>query len=334
MSQTPSTPKQSKISQRLALRTLFLVVLLGGVYFGYQWWKDQSGDLAGLKPAQTVGWLAAIQFQANGQQAVAFDPTGKLMPSGGWKDGNTDRDITWNPSGNRIFFVSDREENNFHVFRWNPTDGSDPARRTIGSRSRSLPMFPRQAGPDADASALITSGGFVLEYRPKDLSTVQVLPPLGREVVQSSYEEGGGAADQFSGVYAKFGNSFKVARWCKGKDYIAAIMRRDDGEVLILQNMQPTTEGKLPRPEAIVAGDHVEFDVNPQDGSVVFAVQNFQWPIPEAIPAQFHKGNKITRPFAHLLGRIDPEDKSPIVRIGGSNDDTVDRGDHHGRVDL
>jgi hypothetical protein len=307
----------------VALRTLILILILGGCYFGFTWWKDKSQDLSGVVPAHTAGWLAAVQFQDQGQQAVAFSADGKMTPSSGWKPGNTDRDITWNPSGNRVFFVSDREENNFHVFRWNPTDGSDPVRRTIGSRSRSLPMFPRQASEDADGSALITSGGLILEYRPKDLSMVQVLPPIGREIVESNDESGGGAEDQFSGAYEKFGNAFKVARWCKGKNWIAAIMVRDEGEVLIVQNMQPTADGKQSRPEPVAAGDHVSFDVNPQDGSIVFSVQNFQWPNEDAIPPQFHKGNVITRPFANFVGRIDPDDKSAMTPIAASADDKI-----------
>jgi hypothetical protein len=317
------TPIQPKISHKLAVRTLVLILILGAVYFGYETFKDKSQDITDLKPANTIGWLAAVQFQPDGQQAVAFSPEGKMTSSSNWKSGNTDRNITWNPSGNRIFFVSDREENNFHVFRWNPTDGSDPVRRTIGTRSRSEPQFPREAVENGDRSALITSGGFVLEYAPKDMSTRQVLPPQEKEIAQSSEEEGGGSSDQFSGAYAKFGNSFKVARWCKGKTWIAAIMRRDQGEILVLQNMQAKPDGRLPRPMPVAAGDKIEFDVSPKDGSIVFAVQNFQWPDENTIPPQFHKGNTITRPFNHIVGHVDPGSSVMEGPIAASKNDDI-----------
>lgn len=321
MSEHPTPPSQPKIAQRLAIRTLLLVIVLGSLYLGYQKWHDVSQDITAVKPADTVGYLAAIQIQDNGQQAVAFGPDGKMVASKAWHPGVTDRDITWNPSGNRVFFVSDREENNFHIFRWDPTDNSEPIRRTIGSRSRGEPQFDRENTEDSDKTALITSGGFVLEYQPKDMSTRQILPPLGKETTKSSDDEGGGSQGQFSGAYSEIGNSFKIARWCKGGNWIASVMRRDQGEVLVMQNLTPTKEGKLPRPIPITAGDTVNFDVNPKDGSIVYTVQNFQWPLPQMIPPQFQKGNKVTRPFANLMGHIDP-DKDPEAPIGASIDDS------------
>ncbi len=326
MSESLPTPTQPKISHRLAVRTLFLILVLGAVYFSYTWWKDKSQDLTDLKPATTRGWLAAVEYQQDGQQVVTFSPDGKVVASPGWKPGMTDRDLTWNPSGNRLFFVSDREDNNFNIFRWNPTDGSDPVRKTTGSRSRGEPQFNRESAEDSDKSALITSGGFVLEYTPKDMSTRQVLPPLGRDIVQSSDEEGGGSTGQFSGAYEKFGNSFKIARWCKQKTWIAAVMRRDQGEVLILQNLAPNAEGKLPRPLPVAAGEHVDFDVNPKDGTIVFVVQGFQWPDETQIPAEFRKGNKVTRPFAHLVGHIDPDAKANEGPLAASKDDEISFG--------
>lgn len=329
MSQPTPTPAptQPKIVHRLVVRTLVLILILGVCVKGYQWWLDKSGDITNLKPAQTFSWIAAVQYQQDGQQAIAISPDGKITPAPGWKTGKTDRDVTWNPSGNRIFFVTDREENNFHVFRWNPTDGTDPVQKSFGTRSHSLPMFTRQDIEGADDSALITSGGFVLEYVPKNMSTLQLLPPTGKEVSTASEDEGGGQSDQFSGAYSKLGNSFKSAQWCKGREWIAAIMRRDEGEVLILQYMHQDNEGKFPPPHLVAAGEHVEIDVNPADGTVIFAVQNFQWPSEEMIPSQFRKGNKVTRPFSHYLGKIDPGDGAgelpPVVPLAMSKDDKI-----------
>jgi hypothetical protein len=170
--------------------------------------------------------------------------------------------------------------------------------------------------------ALIISGGFVLDYAQKEMSTKQILPPQTREMSQTSDEEGGGSGSQFGASYGDLGNSFRVARWCKDKTWVAAVMRRDDGEVLIMQNMTPNSDGKYPSPLPLDAGDRIDFDVDPQDGSLVYTVQNFQWPSPKLIPDQFKKGNKITRPYHHAIVKFDPEAKSREV-IAMSNDDNI-----------
>jgi Tol biopolymer transport system component len=170
--------------------------------------------------------------------------------------------------------------------------------------------------------ALIISGGFVLDYTQKDMSTRQVLPPLGREVSTTSEEEGGGSGSQFTGPYAELGNSFRIARWCKNKDWIAAIMRRDEGEILILQHMLPNADGKYPSPIPVEAGDKVDFDVDAQDGSIVYTVQGFQWPSPKLVPDAFRKGNKVLRPYRHAVLKLDPDTKQRFL-IDRTLDDSV-----------
>jgi hypothetical protein len=316
------TPSQPKISHKLAIRTLILVLILGSLYLGYQVWQDKSKDLS-FGPANTQGWIGAVEFKDDGQQAVAFDPTGKKMASPAWKAGRTDREITWDPSGNRLFFVSDREENNFHVFRWNPTDGSEPQRRTIGSRAFGYPEFSREPSDEKEDVSLVVCGGYVLEYHPKEQTTTQMLPIQGREITQSDDEQSGGAGGQFSGFYSQLGiTSFKMAKWCKGKTWIAAVMHRQQGEILVMQKMTPGADGKIPKPIPVVAGDHIDFDVNPKDGTLVYSCQNFQWPDDTHVPAEYTKNNKITRPYSHVVMHVDPDAPNPEP-LALSKDDVI-----------
>ena len=89
-------------------------------------------------------------------------------------------------------------------------------------------------------TGLMTAGGFVLEFDPKKGSTHQVLPPVGKERGSQEAEEG--SASQFDEIYQRLGSSFREAKWLKGKEYVAAVMRREEGgEILIVQYPGPTT---------------------------------------------------------------------------------------------
>ncbi len=327
----PSTT-QPKIYHKLVLRTLILVLALGGLFLGFQYYEGTKGDLGGMAKSDTVGLIAALHYLNEGAETVIFKPDGKMVKDAGYKPGSTDRDLTWRPDGNFLFFVSDRIDQTVQVFRWSPGQASSEA-RTIGTRGRSNPSFSVEDLPDADTTALITSGGFVLEFNPKDRSTRQVLPPLSREITQGGSDDEKGADSQFSGIYGKLGSSFKLAKWCKNKRWIAGVMKRDSGEILVLQDMTLAVvkgpDGKdvetFKPPIPIVAGDHIELAVNPKSGDVVYAVQGFAFPDPDKIPAQFVKGNKITVPFHHGIFTIDPEKggEPPII---ASQDDKMSFG--------
>ena len=323
---------QPKIYQKLVLRTLMLVIVLGALFMGFQYYEGTKNDLGGMAKTDTVGQIAAINYLDEGAQAVIFKPDGTVVKDSGYKPLSTDRDLTWRPDGNFLFFVSDRIEKTVQVFRWSPAQSSAEA-RTFGTRGRSNPSFPAEDLPDANDTALITSGGFVLEYNPKDRSTRQILPPLGREIVQGGSDEEKGSDSQFSGTYGKIGTSFKLAKWCKAKKWIAGIMKRDSGEVLVLQDMTPVVskgaDGKdaesYKSPMVVAAGEHIEMAINPKDGTVVYAIQGFAFPDPEKVPAQFIKGNKILLPFHHGIFTVDP-DKGQAPPIVFHKDDKVSFG--------
>jgi hypothetical protein len=197
-----------------------------------------------------------------------------------------------------------------------------PSQRTEGTRGRSNPSFSDEEAEGKNASALIVSGGFVLEFTPKDKSTRQVLPPVSNEVAAGKEEEGDGSVSQFSQAYENLGTSFRIAKWVKGKRYIAAVMRSDTGEVLVLQDLEPGDKGLKP-PRPVVAGEHVEIAISPKDGKVVYSVQNFRWPNDKMIPDQFKKGNVVTVPFRHSIGIFDPENPDESAPVAISNSDKI-----------
>lgn len=326
----PVGPGQAKITQKLVLRTLVGVIVLGGLFLGLRWFLTNRENLDDISPSDTAGLISAVQFLDDGQEAVVIKPDGTVVGNNGYAKGNTDRDVVWRPDGNRILFVSDRAQEGqagkagvkaFNIYRWDPVRNIEPSQRTVGSRGRGFPEFAADLPADQNKTALIISGGLVLEFDPKERATRQVLPPLGREVTTNSTEEGGGEEGQVGALYGEFGNSFQRAMWMHGKQYIAAVMQRDAGEILIVQPMEEK-DGRMQPPVPVAAGDRIDMAVNPKDGSLVYSVEGFQFPNPNAIPPRFRQGNKILRPFAHMVGIFDPS-KGLVPPIIASPDDRV-----------
>lgn len=142
----------------------------------------------------------------------------------------------------------------------------------------------------------------MLAFDIREASSQQLLPPPGDVTVGS--EEGSGGTGQFDALYKRFGNSFRSARWAGNGDYIVAIMKRDEGEVLIVQKLNATEkEDLVPRP--IFGGDRIDFDIDPNTGAVVFTVLNFQFPDMENIPKENIKNGKAVKPFLHGIFLMD-----------------------------
>lgn len=299
--------KQPKIVHKLLVRTFILLLAVAGVFLGIQkvldWRKDPDSGVS-----DTAGMVAALEILPEGQQAVAFDVAGKKVPSPDYVAGKTDRDLVWRPDGNRIFFSSDRKEGAYHIFRWNVGAGTVDQRST-GTLSKFDPSFsPVPPGSDAATitaagnNALITQGGFVLEFNMREATTQQLLPPPGGVTVGA--DEGSGGSGQFDALYKRFGNSFRLARWVGNGGHIAAIMKRDEGEVLIIQNLNATDEKEM-LPRAIFGGDRIDLDVDPKTGAAVFTVLNFQFPDLDNIPAESIKNGKAVKPFVHGIFIMD-----------------------------
>lgn len=320
---TRHSPQQPKINRRLVVRTVALLFGLAILIAGFQFYRSLGGDAEQLVRADTVGAIAALEMLPDGQRAVVIGADGKIRRDEGWKQGVRDRDLAWQPDGNFLFFVSNRRSRNYDLFRWSPARDT-ATQMTQGTRSRGNPQFPAPDVENANRGALITTGGAVFEFETDTKNTPQVLPPASNEITKGGNDGESGAEGQIAAIYGTLGKSFKIARYCQGRRFIAAVMRREVGEVLILQDMTPNSEGKIVRPVPVAAGERVDFDVNPRDGSIVLTVQGFQWPDPAMAPPQFRKGNRITTPGRHMLALFHPE--SGLAPIGLVPDDRASFG--------
>lgn len=263
-----------KASKKLAIRFVISLFTLAVIFAVYNWMRSNR-DLGDISNAKTIGWILALEQKDEGQQAVIFKEDGTILRSPSYTAGKTDRDTTWRPDGSAVFLSSDRETEDFNVYRWN-LQRNIIERRSMASRSQLGIHFGEVGLGATNSDALLVAGGFVLSLNPKEATTQQVLPPVGREVVTNSGEEGSGAASQFDASYKRLGTSFREARWGINKEWVYAVMRGDEGETLLAQSM---TEAKPPI--VLAMGDRIEFDVNPKTGSVVYAVLGYRVPIPE-----------------------------------------------------
>ncbi len=307
--------KQPLINQRALLRLALGLAVIAALFFGFTWFKSLGSDIGDLGPANTAGMLAAIQSTEGGARAIVIRADGRLEPCPDSEGEVVDREVSWQPDGNRLFVSSDREDRTFHLYRWNPESGAI-SRRTLGTRGYSAPFFPPSNVPNALRSGLTVSGGKVFGFSAREADTPQMLPPVGREVNQG--HEGGGVVGQFDALYQTLGQSFRTAQWVHGTQWIAAVMKRDVGEVLILQNMQPTKEQDA-APIPVVSGDRIEIDTF--GGILVYSVMNFRLVDPRGAPEEFVKDGVVTIPFRHVVGAIDPQKPAEQFQIARTLDD-------------
>jgi hypothetical protein len=315
-------PKQPKITQKLIVRTAISLFVLAGLVLAFNWYKSNENDIRGGTTRETIGWIAAIESVGAGKHAVFIKPDGTVVRQSNVSADSEDRDVVWRPDGNFAFFPSNREKGKFTMFRWSP-DSPTAEMRSMQGLTQAAPYF---SSADADlhqtAEALICASGFVMQYDPNKQTTHQVLPPPDPKARAQQDSEGGGQVSPFEGLYERFGSSFRVAKWSPDKKAIIAVMRRETGEVLIYQKLDFTTELEG-RPRAIVAGDKIDFDIDQTSGLVYFSVENFQWPFPEAAPPEFKKGGKVTTPYRHGVGVLDPAHPGPVKMLATSKDDTI-----------
>ena len=304
-------------NERLLLRFAIGLLLLAGLVFGINALR-QFGQDPDIVKADTRGMIAAIQYEGDGARVVLFDAEGKKTDVPGWSQGNHDTEPVWRPDGQRLFFTSDREEGTFHIFRLRP--GDKPERRSIGTRSKGTPWFGPAGNPNVNASALVVAGGSevgtVCEYTPRDGAIRQILPPPG----DTSTGEDGGTVNQAANLYSRIGESFRQARYGKDRRFVIATMKREDGDILLIQDLEPNPQGKMTPPTPVIAGNSVTIDVGP-DGSATICVQGFQWIDPENIPAEFIKEGKAVRPFQFGVITVDPSVPGSSKVIFATDDD-------------
>jgi hypothetical protein len=288
-------PKQAKITQKLLLRSAVGLFVLTGLVMAFRWYKDRESDPAGDASITggTVGWITALETSGDGKYVVAIKPEGTVLRQPVLKAENEDRDPVWRPDGNFIFFASNRQNEKFAMFRWKPE--TPPELRSLPSTiAQGAPFFlSSDADLHSEANALITFGGKVMQYDPKKPAAYQVLPPPDPKSKPRQGEEGGGQVSPFEGIYDRFGSSFKRAKWSPDKKAIYAVMRGEGGEVLIYQRTD-FTNPQDGAPRVIAGGERIDFDVDPKQNRVVFAILNFHWVNPEQVPPEFIKDGKIT----------------------------------------
>lgn len=315
----PAPQTEPKIVHKLALRTLVAVVGLGALFVGLRTFLGYNKDPGSFGSVQTDNMIAAVEFGRDGQQVVAVKADGSILKSPGYKEGNTERDVAWQPDGGRIYYISDRENQTYQVFRWRPVEGGESEARTLGTRGKSNPSF----APDAEGKTnlIISSMGTIQELDPVTRKTSQVLPPMMNEVPQGTEEEeGGGGSSLFKALYGELGDSFARAQILPGGNKIMAIMRGNRGDVLVLQDLTPQSNGRLKAPDPLAAGDRIEFNMA-KNGTVVFTVQNYTFAT-DSLARAFQKANPGGKlPYRHAVLRYTPNE--PAALLAASPDDNI-----------
>lgn len=311
----PMAEIEPKINRKAALRIAIFAFLVAGGLLVYQFLRNAGQDLTGtFGGGDTTGYIAAIQeHDDGGSQIVAIKPDGTLVPAEGHKAGNIDRDPAWPADGKFLYFISDRDKNESHLFRWD-IDRGKVERKTLDKRTKTSTWCAPKTFENASASIMLISGGKVIELDPRTSEAKQILPPVSKEI--GGGDEG--SQSQFDLLYSKLGTSFKEAKWGKDRAWIAAILRQENGgEVLIVQDAAAAQP-----PTALVAGDRIEFDISPATDSLIYTVINFGFPDSENPPPQFVKNGKIVKPFHHAFGVYSPSggETGPIAT---SKDDHI-----------
>ncbi len=310
-SKVMGNPVRTGLPPRTIRRLTIMGVILAGVCYCFYWFVGQKGDFQ--LPSDTSKMIAALQQKESGSEAVVLEGEGKVKPASGYAEGNSDRDLAWDPKGNRLFFISDRRDNGFHIFRWDPQrDSLD--QKSIDRASRSELVFDSEDTGVGDLVGLVIVRGTVQEFTPKVAKSQQVMPPTKRT---AGGEEG--SVGNFEMMYKRFGQSFKSARWFHQRRYIAAVMRREDkGECLIVQDMEGDEKGNFRPPQLLFNAQKITLAVNPKNGELVFSIV-------EALPFYDEEGkilrdpngNEIVVPFTHgIFHTIEKDGKLSFEPVG------------------
>ncbi len=307
------------MNRKVGIRMVIGLFAIAALYLGYWWFSNYSLDTDGNAKNNTVGMIAAIRNGESGPQAVLFKEDGTEVASNGFNAGNTDREISWSPDGNHIYFSSDRAGESYNIFRWNPGSNKVEQRSLETGRSQSAPTWGTPDHPSFTTDGLIVAGGAVFRYIPKLKRAEQILPPASKE---AALDQEGGRQSAMA-IYEKIGTSFKDARWGPGRQVIFAVMRRDEGEVFVINYMVTGPDGQPIPPIPVIAGDEIQMDVGP-DGTAVIAVRNCQFPDPENVPDEYLKDGKPVVPYKHGLEMIRVESdlrpiRAPIVAFFDDN---------------
>jgi hypothetical protein len=292
------------MQQQIAKRFVIGLFIIAALIFMYQWLLPFFTDPGDKGRVETAGLLVALEDTDDGTQLVSFDAKGnKTVAAGDW-NGKEVRQATWRSDGNRVMLIANRDADAFQIYRWNTGANSVDRRMPEGSRNVSHIWYAQNGSEDWNDRGLAVVGGLVYEFvQGGDPRLTQVLPPQGTGPTMTETEGVQGSGEALSGPYKALGDSFSEAAYAAGGQVIFAIMRRDEGEVLIAQRLGVDEENRPFPPVPIMAADSIEMYVN-GSGQGVFSFWGFQWPDPNAIPEDFRKDGKITTPYRNGLALL------------------------------
>ncbi|MFY7881792.1 MAG: hypothetical protein ACOVR6_05805 [Fimbriimonas sp.] len=294
----------------LRRRLIWFVLLIASIY-GFFWFIGQKGDFQ--RPSDTSDMIAAVQYTKTGSLVSVVKNDGTIVTPD-TESGKlvSDRDIAWDPKGNRLFFISDRKDSSFHIFRWDPAHNGSPDQKSVDKAGRSNLAFDVQDKGIGELSGLVTVRGTVQEFFPKTAKSTTVMPPSGKAQMAVTDEASGavgGAGSNMELMYSRYGVSFRVAKWFGNRQFIAAVMRREDGgESLIVQDLTPDDKGNQRAPQLLFIAEKINLQVDPSGGALVFSLVN-TYPMPD------EKGNLQKLPFRNGLFILDPT-KADAERMG------------------
>lgn len=291
---------------------------MAALFLGFYALKNYERDPMSYSHLDSVGMVAAIKEEDRGSRAVVIKPNGEILENKQWKAPTVEDSVSWMADGNRLVFSSDRGGRSQNLFYWLP-EKDETQKFQDQSRSMTAPWF--EPNDPTNKTGIMMSGGNVWEFIPEGRKARQILPPLVKSAV--NVEEGGGRQSTMDAIYHNLGTSFKSAYWAGGRAVILAVMRRDEGEICVINYTEPGPDGKTQMPRGFVAGSRVEID---SDGGqvCVVAVHDFKWPDPDNIPQEFIKDGRTTRPYKNAVMVLqDVASASPkVIPIIAAPDDS------------
>lgn len=294
-------------------RIAILFAVFAVVVYAFTWFMDKGKTF--ITPRDTHGVIAAVKNTEGGSQIVSILPDGTIHESKGYVEGKADRDIAWEPKGNRVYFISDRKSDSFDIFEWDPIANDDPKQKSVDRTSRNDLSFDLQDERADKFSALVVVRGTVQEFFPFNTESHQILPPNFKGIQTDE----GGVTSTFEAIYKRYGKSFRLARWFQNRRFTAAVMRREEnGESLIVQDSELTEDGKPQPPQFIFSADRIDINVDKVSGALIFSVLN-------VYPVEGLDGKPQSPGFRHGMFRLDPSKKGQEVMmpIGVTNTDDV-----------
>jgi hypothetical protein len=283
------------MKNKAVVRMIIGLFAIAGLFLLYRWWENLTAD-PDLGSLDSTGMVAAIEYLPDGgSRVVVFDEDGEKREVPNYSEGANDEDPVWRPDGQRVFFVSDRENRSHNIYRWNlATDAVES--RYESDRSAGSPSFGPFGWPDQTDSALITLGGNVFSFDQHRKATRQVLPPLEFAGAQGESEQ---AMDAIKVAYERVGNSFTKAVWGMDRKVIYAIMQRESDQVFVICYLEQIGE-VAPMPVPVLAGQSLQFDVA-RDGKIVVSVQGFEFVDPAQIPTEMIRNGRAFKPFRNAV---------------------------------